>query len=101
MLEKIYVQNMTGKKVSIPYGNLFTIEKCLAFTQRNDTTTTEFTLQVNSMYASVIHQNGKYAFGLGYYDLVLKCHSMDFNRIPVIRILAHALPYFSLAKYTR
>jgi hypothetical protein len=33
MLEKICAQNMTGKKVFIPYGNLFTIEKCLAFTQ--------------------------------------------------------------------
>jgi hypothetical protein len=78
MLEKICAQNMTGKKVFIPYGNLFTIKKCLAFTQRNNTTTTEFALQVNSMYASVIHKNGKYAFGLGYYDLVLKRHSMVF-----------------------
>jgi hypothetical protein len=70
---------MTGKKVFISYGNLFTIEKCLAFKQRNDTTTTEFALQVNSMYTSVIHQNGKYAFGLGYYDLVLQRHSMVFK----------------------
>jgi hypothetical protein len=70
MLEKICAQNMTGKKVFIPYRNLFTIEKCLAFTQRNNTTTTEFALQVNSMYASMIHQNGKHAFGLKYYDLV-------------------------------
>jgi hypothetical protein len=31
------------------------------------------------MYTSVIHQNGKYAFGLGYYDLVLKRHSMVFK----------------------
>jgi hypothetical protein len=31
------------------------------------------------MYASVIHQNGKYAFGLRYYDLVLKRHSMVFK----------------------
>jgi hypothetical protein len=53
--------------------------KCLAFTQRNDTTTTEFALQVNSMYKSVIHQNGKYAFGIGYYNLVLKQHSMVFK----------------------
>jgi hypothetical protein len=41
--------------------------------------TTEFALQVNSMYNSVIHQNGKYAFGIGYYDLVLKHHSMVFK----------------------
>jgi len=79
MLEKICAQNMTGKKVFIPYANLFTIEKCLGFKQRSDTTTTEFALQVNSMYASVIHQNGKYAFGLGYYDLVLQRHSMVFK----------------------
>jgi hypothetical protein len=31
------------------------------------------------MYNSVIHQNGKYAFGIGYYDLVLKHHSMVFK----------------------
>jgi hypothetical protein len=27
----------------------------------------------------VIHQNGKYAFGVGYYDLVLERHSMGFK----------------------
>jgi hypothetical protein len=42
---------MTRKKVFIPYGNLFTIEKCLAFKQRNNTTTTEFALQVNRIQA--------------------------------------------------
>jgi hypothetical protein len=31
------------------------------------------------MYNSVIHQNGKYAFGVGYYDLVLERHSMIFK----------------------
>jgi hypothetical protein len=31
------------------------------------------------MYTSVIHQSGKYAFGLGYYDLVLERHSMVFK----------------------
>jgi hypothetical protein len=85
MLEKICAQNMTGKKVFIPYGNLFTIEKCLAFKQRNNTTTTKFALQVNSMYTSVIHQNGKYAFGIGYYDLGLKHHSMVFKDYIALR----------------
>jgi hypothetical protein len=31
------------------------------------------------MYTSVIHQNGKYVFGVGYYDLVLERHSMVFK----------------------
>jgi hypothetical protein len=79
MLEKTCAQNMAGKKVFIPYANLSTIKKCLAFKQRNTTTTTKFALQVNSMYTSVIHQNGKYAFSLGYYDLVLERHSMVFK----------------------
>jgi hypothetical protein len=33
MLEKICAQNMAGTKVFIPYANLSTIEKCLAFKQ--------------------------------------------------------------------
>jgi hypothetical protein len=79
MLGKICAQNKTGVKLFTPYENLSTIEKCLAFKQQNTTTTTEFALQVNSMYTSVIHQNGKYAFGVGYYDLVLERHSMVFK----------------------
>jgi hypothetical protein len=85
MLEKICAQNMTRKKVSISYGNLSTIEKCLAFKQRNTTTTTKFASQVNSMYTSLIHQNGKYAFGLGYHDLVLKRHSIVFKDYIALR----------------
>jgi hypothetical protein len=40
MLEKICAQNKAGKKVFIPYKNLSTIKKCLAFKQRNTTTAT-------------------------------------------------------------
>jgi hypothetical protein len=66
MVEKIYAQNKASETVFIPYKDLFTLEKCLAFKQRNTTTTTEFASQVNGTYSSVIHQNGKYASGLGY-----------------------------------
>jgi hypothetical protein len=73
------VRGYTRNAPLIPYKNLFTLEKCLAFKQRNTTTTTEFASQVNGMYTSVIHQNGKYAFGIGYYDLVLERHSIGFK----------------------
>jgi hypothetical protein len=63
MVEKICTQNKAGKKVYVPYENIFTLEKCLSFKQRNDKTTTEFAAQVNVMYDSVIHQNGRTSFG--------------------------------------
>jgi hypothetical protein len=37
------------------------------------------------MFTSVIDQNGRYAFGLGYYDLVLKRHSIVFKDYIALR----------------
>jgi hypothetical protein len=76
MVEKICAQNKAGRKVIVPSENLFTLKKSLVFKQQNTTTTTEFSSQVNGMYTSVIHQNGRYAFDTGYYDLVLERHSI-------------------------
>jgi hypothetical protein len=55
MVENICTQNKAGKKVYVPYENIFTLEKCLSFKQRNDKTSTEFAAQVNVIYDSVIH----------------------------------------------
>jgi hypothetical protein len=63
MVEKIYTQNKADKKVYVLYENTFTLEKCLSFKQRNDKTTTKFAAQVNVMYDSFIHQNGRTSFG--------------------------------------
>jgi hypothetical protein len=59
MVEKMCTQNKTGKKVYVPYENMFTLEKCLTFKQSNDKTTTEFAARINAMYHDlVVHQNG-------------------------------------------
>jgi hypothetical protein len=76
MMEKICTQNKAGKKVYVPYENIFTPEKCLSFKQRNDKTTTKFAAQVNVMYDSVIHQNGRTSFGESFLVTVLKCHGL-------------------------
>jgi hypothetical protein len=61
----------------VPYENIFTLEKCLSFKQRNDKTTTEFAAQVNVMYDSVIHQNGCTSFGESFPVTVLERHGMS------------------------
>ena len=76
MVEKICTQNKAGKKVYVPYENIFTLEKCLSFKQRNDKTTTEFAAQVNVMYDSVIHQNGRTSFGESFLVTVLERHGL-------------------------
>jgi hypothetical protein len=76
MVEKICTQNKAGKKVYVLYENIFTLEKCISFKQRNDKTTTEFSAQVNVMYDSIIHQNGCTSFGESFLVTVLECHGV-------------------------
>jgi hypothetical protein len=76
IVEKICTQNKAGKKVYVPYENVFTLEKCLTFRQRNDKTTTEFVAPINVMYDSVVHQNGRSAFGENFLITILDRHSL-------------------------
>jgi hypothetical protein len=58
MVETDSTQNKAGKKVFRPFGNLTTIEKCVAYKQCDTVSNTEFVKEVNTMYRSVIFQNG-------------------------------------------
>ena len=71
MIEKVCNQNIAGNRVFMPAHNLITIEKCLSYKQRESVSNTEFVKEVNTMYTSVIHQNGEFAFGTSYYDSVM------------------------------
>lgn len=71
MIEKVCNQNIAGNRVFMPAHNLITIEKCLSYKQRDSISNTEFVKEVNTMYTSVIHQNGEFAFGTSYYDSVM------------------------------
>jgi NurA-like 5'-3' nuclease len=92
MIEKVCNQNSAGNRVFMPANNLITIEKCLSYKQRDSVSNTEFAKEVNTMYKSVIHQNGEFAFGTSYYDSVMAKRSGDFasyyalsstNKIPI------------------
>jgi hypothetical protein len=71
MIEKICNQNSAGNRVFMPANNLITIEKCLNYKQRDSVSNMEFAKEVNTMYTSVLHQNGDFAFGTSYYDNVM------------------------------
>jgi hypothetical protein len=71
MIETICNQNSAGNRVFMPANNLITIEKCLNYKQRDSVSNTEFVKEVNTMYTSVIHQNGEFTFGTSYYDHVM------------------------------
>ena len=92
MLEMVCNQNSAGNRVFMPANNLITIDKCLNYKQRDSVSNMEFVKEVNTMYTSVIHQNGDFAFGTSYYDNVMARQSGTFitylalsaaNKIPI------------------
>ena len=79
LLQMICAQNRSGVTVFSDYETLFTVERATSYKQRNSVSNTEFAKEVGDMYNSVIHQNGKGAYGRNHYHKVLAKHGSDYK----------------------